>query len=134
MTTDLLASRGGEPEWHLLLTDPIEIVVARGHWLRIVDEMRAGGRWSPVNDAAIERLIVAYLIYDRSAAQVLDNGAIVASPKTRVPQYNLHLAVMKQTHDIAAVLESELMLSPRKRGKVPMKIARAASGPGPKVL
>jgi hypothetical protein len=59
MGTHLLAGHGGEPEWHLRLTDAIEIVAARGHWLRIVEEMRAGGRWSPVNDAAIERLIIA---------------------------------------------------------------------------
>jgi phage terminase small subunit len=120
---DLLAGPGGEPDWALLLSDPLDLVGARGHFGRIVAELRLAGRWTSVNDHAVTRLVMAYVIYDRSAREVLDRGAVVPSPKTRVPQYNLHFAVMTQAAATAAALEAELMLSPRKRGKTPMKSA-----------
>lgn len=109
------------PDWELLLADPLDIVEARARWSSIATEMRAGGRFSDANMHALTRLVIAYALYDRSARHVLEDGAVVLTKKTKVPQYNLHFAAMKAAGEIALRLEAELMLSPRKRGKVPMK-------------
>lgn len=131
---ELLAGpRAGEPDWTMLLADPLDIVAAREHWGRVTEEMREAGRWSPANEHAVARLVIAWIVYDRAARSVLEDGAVVPSAKTKVPQYNLHYAVMNSAAELAARLEGELMISPRRRGKVPMKAARS-SGQAPKLL
>ena len=130
MTTDLVAA----PDWHLLVTDPLERQSAEAHHATIVAELQLAGRWTPANAHAVLRLVLAYLLYDRSACDVIDRGVQVPSPKTGVPQYNLHFTAMTQAATTAAQLETELMISPRKRGKTPMRVAKVAGGAGPKAL
>lgn len=112
-----------EPDWKLLLTDELDRVQAAAHWERIGDEMRLAGRWTPTNDHAITRLAIAYILYDRAARNVMEHGTVIASAKTKVPQYNLHFVAMNAAAAEAAKLEAELMIAPRRRGKTPMKRA-----------
>lgn len=117
-----------EPEWSLLITDPLEIQEARSNWARVAGEMREAGRWTATNNHAVLRLIMAYLLYDRSLREVLEKGAIVASSKTKVPQHSLHYNVMSASAEAALRLEADLMISPRKRGKTPIRSARRGGG------
>ena len=125
--TDLIPA-AGEPDWALLLQDPLDIVAAREHWTRVTGELRLAGRWSPANEHAVWRLVIAWCLYDRSARMTLEQGAVVKAKRTGVPQYNLHFAAMNSAAQQALQLEAELMLSPRKRGNTPMKATGAAKG------
>ncbi len=121
------ALRDDEPDWPLLITDGLEIQAARQHWHVITDELQLAGRWTPANAHAVKRLVLARLAYDRAARIVAETGPIVPSPKTGVPQYSLHYVAMNAAADQALQLEGELLLSPRKRGKAPMKSAKPAT-------
>lgn len=126
-----MADGPAEPTWAQLLDDPLDEVSAAEHWAEITDALSAAQTLAMVNGHAIKRLVLARVIYDRSVRAVLEQGAVVPSPKTKVPQYNLHQNVMAQMATLAAQLESELALSPRKRasgGKV--ATPRAAPGGG----
>jgi phage terminase small subunit len=113
-----------EPNWALLTSDPLDQESAHAHWTKIVTEMREAGRWTPSNAHSVMRLVTYFMIYDRASREVMENGPIVKSSKTGVPQYSLHFSAMKTAADAALQLEAELMLSPRKRGKVAMKSAK----------
>ncbi len=114
-----------EPDWALLLNDALDIAAARDSWLIVTAELRAAGRWTPANAHAVERLCIAYCLYDRAAREVLEHGAITRAAKTKVPQYSLHFTVLGNMDGVATRLEAELMISPRKRGKTPFKAAKA---------
>lgn len=116
------------PDWALLLTDPLDIAAAEAHHARVTAELREAGRWTEVNEHAVARLVIAYVIHDRAARHVLEHGVVVAAKKTGVPQYSLHFTAMNKAAEVALTLEAELMLSPRKRGKTPMKVAARGTG------
>ena len=122
-----------QPDWGQLLTDPLDCANAAAHWRRIGEELRLAGRWTPANDHAVMRLVLAYVIYDREARLVMEDGAVIPSPKTKVPQFSLHFVAMNSAADTAAKLEAELMIAPRKRGKTPMRNAKAGESAGGKL-
>jgi phage terminase small subunit len=126
--TDLVPR--GQPDWALLLSDPLDLAAAEAHHARVTAELREAGRWTTANEHAVARLVIAYVIHDRAARQVLEHGVVIASKKTGVPQYSLHFTAMTKAAEVALTLEAELMISPRKRGKTPMKAA-ARTGPKP---
>lgn len=122
-----------EPHWRMLLTDDLEIQAAVEHWRRITTEMRERTTLSPTNGPAIQRLVFSYILYDRSAREVLENGS-VTKPKRGNPKAILrlspHFTAMREAANDAATMEAELGLSPRRRStaaKVERK-ARAARG------
>jgi P27 family predicted phage terminase small subunit len=113
-----------EPNWALLTSDPLDQQSAHVHWSKIATEIREAGRWTPANAHSVSRLVMLYMVHDRAAREVLEHGAIVKSSKTGVPQYSLHFTAMNTAAAAALQLEAELMLSPRKRGKVALKSAK----------
>ena len=79
VTLDPGAADPPEPDWTRELPGrskaiAAECVVASGYWGTVVRELRGVGRLAIVNGHAIKRLVVAWLLYDRAAAQVAKTG------------------------------------------------------------
>jgi len=106
------------PDWSLLLDDPLEIAAAEAHWQRITAEMRGRDILASANVHAIQRLVIAYLIYDRAARAVTEQGAVLkpkrGNPKS-IARLNPHFTAMRESGSDAERIEAELGLSPRRR-------------------
>lgn len=118
---NLVENTGGivpEPEWQSLFSDVLEVSAAGEHWRRVTTELRDRGLMAPGNAHALQRLVVAYVLYDRSLREVAENGA-VTKPKrgnTRaIARTSPHFSAMRELAADAAVLEAEFGLSPRRR-------------------
>jgi P27 family predicted phage terminase small subunit len=110
-----------EPAWALLLTDELEIAAARDHWRRITIEMRERETLAPSNGHAIQRLVIAYIVFDRCSREVAEHGAITkpkrGNPKA-IARISPHFSAMREAASDATAMEAELGLSPRRRGGV----------------
>jgi len=125
-----------EPDWESLFSDVLEIAAAKEHWRVVTTELRDRQLLAPGNAHALQRLVVAYIMYDRSAREVAEHGAVTkpkrGNPKA-IARTSPHFTVMREAASDAAVLEQEFGLSPRRRAaatKVPngKKTPRAADG------
>ena len=107
-----------EPDWSALFDDDLEIEAAKEHWRRITTELKDRALMAPGNAHALQRLIVAYVLYDRSLREVAAHGAVMkpkrGNPKA-IPRRSPHLSVMRELASDAAVLEAEFGLAPRRR-------------------
>lgn len=117
-----------EPHWRMLLTDDLEVEAASEHWRRIATEMRERQTLSPSNAHAIQRLVLAYTIYDRCSREVAEHGAVTkpkrGNPKA-ISRLSPHFTAMRESANDAATLEAELGLSPRRRAAA-TKVERKA--------
>ncbi|MEH3037867.1 MAG: P27 family phage terminase small subunit [Sphingomonas adhaesiva] len=93
-----------------------ERVAASQYWGVVVRELRSVNRLALVNGHAIKRLVLAWLIYDRAAAQVARSGPVVKAPKTGTPMHSPWYTAMTQAGKTAATIEAELAITPRSRG------------------
>lgn len=125
-----------EPDWESLFSDVLEVTAAQEHWRVATTELRERQLLAPGNAHALQRLVVAYVLYDRAVREVAENGA-VTKPKRgnsrAIARTSPHLMVLREMASDAATLEAEFGLSPRRRaaaGKVQSgkKAARAADG------
>jgi P27 family predicted phage terminase small subunit len=123
-----------EPHWRLLLTDELEVSAASDYWRTVTGELRERSLLSAANAHAVQRLVIAYINYDRSSREVAENGA-VTKPKRgnsrAIARISPHFTAMREAGSDAASLEAELGISPRRRStatKVERKarVARAA--------
>lgn len=96
---------------------------ANRYWLRIVAELREAGTLATANGHQVQRLVLAYLRYDHAARMMLCEGAVVPSPKTKVPQHNLWRDEVRAADADATTAEMELGITPRRRGSV-AKVSR----------
>lgn len=118
-----------EPAWDALIPDgkrdnQVWRSFAHREWLRITAALREAGTLAPENRHQIQRLIIAYVRYDRAAAEVLATGLISRAPKTKTAAANICLSEMRQADADATTAEQELCLPPRRRaaaGKVTRK-------------
>jgi hypothetical protein len=69
------------PAWLLLLDDDSEILAARERWRLIVTTQADLGLLDPTNAPLITRLVLAQTLYDRSAREVAQNGAVIRPKK-----------------------------------------------------
>lgn len=110
-----------QPDWTLLLNSVAERGVAAGHWRRLVEEMTAREILSASNGHALQRLVIAYLVYDRCSAAV-GAGGIVDEPAADNPKaiarVSIHYKAMSEAEKTAERLEAQLGLTPGRRGKV----------------
>ncbi|MBP7704187.1 MAG: P27 family phage terminase small subunit [Caulobacter sp.] len=117
-----------EPHWRLLLSDDLEIAAASEHWRRITSVMRDMNTLSPANGHALQRLVLSYILFDRASREVAEHGAVLkpkrGNPKA-IARLSPHFTAMREAASDAASLESELGLSPRRRGNV-TKVQRKA--------
>jgi phage terminase small subunit len=123
-----------QPDWESLFSDVLEAGAAREHWRIITTELKDRALLSPGNGHALQRLVVAYVLYDRSLREVAERG-VVTKPRRgntkAIPRASLHFAALRELASDAAVLEGEFGLAPRRRsgatkaiGK--QKVARAS--------
>jgi phage terminase small subunit len=91
---------------------------AHREWLRVVTAMRAAGTLAPENRHQMQRLVIAYVRYDRAASEFFAVGLITKAPKTGVPMVNIVQSEMRQADADATTIEKELGLPPRHRGAV----------------
>jgi P27 family predicted phage terminase small subunit len=108
-----------EPDWESLFSDPLEIAAAREHWRVITIEMRDRQLLAAANGHSIQRLVCAYLMFDRMYRQVAENG-VVTKPRRgnskAIARISPFFTAMREAGSDAATLESELGISPRRRG------------------
>lgn len=107
-----------EPHWRMLLTDDLEIEAAGEYWRAVTTEMRERSLLAPANRHAIQRLVLAYVIYDRSSRIVAEQGAVTKPRRGNtksIARLNPHFTAMREAASDAATLEAELGLSPRRR-------------------
>lgn len=112
-----------QPDWRLLFSVPDECASAERSWSRIITSMRAADTVSEANGAAIKRLVIAGILYDRASTAVMRDGAI--RRVKGVDRKNPNWMVMRQASEMCSQLEGELGLSPAKRSRVG-KAARPA--------
>jgi P27 family predicted phage terminase small subunit len=119
-----------EPDWTLLLTDELERAAASEHWRRVTTELKDRELLAPANAHAIQRLVLAYLIYDRAAREVAENGAVMkpkrGNPKA-IARLSPYFTAMREAGSDADRQEQELGIAPRRRsgaGKVAKKTVR----------
>jgi phage terminase small subunit len=116
-----------EPDWLLLIPDTGRTAAGKNdrwreyahrEWLRTTAALRDQGTLAPENRHQVQRLVIAYVRYDRAAAELFRLGAIVKSPRTKVPMLNLWQTEMRQADGDATTAEMELGIPPRRRGGV----------------
>ncbi len=110
-----------EPDWKLLLKAPAERKVAAAHWEQIVAEMSERETLSPLNAHAVQRLILAYLLFDRCSLAMAEEGVVTPPQKDNpksIPRLSVHFHAMKAAAADAERLEAQLGLSPQRRNKV----------------
>lgn len=110
-----------EPDWARLLPDAAEQVAASEHWRRIAGEMDQLAILSPANGHSLQRLVLAYLVFDRCSLNVAAGGLVI-EPKADNPKaiarLSIHYQAMREAEKTAERLEGQLGLTPGKRGKV----------------
>ncbi|MDC7809950.1 P27 family phage terminase small subunit [Sphingomonas koreensis] len=123
----------GEPDWERLLPEKAEQIAASAHWQRIVGEMRARETFAESNSHSVQRLVLAYLVYDRCSMRVAADG-LVTEPKADNPKaiarLSIHYQAMREAEKTTERLEQQLGLTPGRRakvGKVP-KIRERSAG------
>lgn len=116
-----------EPDWSLLIPNEGRSKAgnnerwreyAHREWLRTTSALREHGTLAPENRHQVQRLVIAYVRYDRAAGEVFRKGVIVEAPRTGVPMHNLWQAEMRQADGDATTAEMELGIPPRRRGAV----------------
>lgn len=117
-----------EPHWQMLLTDEMEIEAAGEYWRAVTTELRERSLLAPANRHAIQRLVLAYIFYDRAAREVAENGAVTKPRRGNtkaIARLSPHFTAMREAASDAATLEAELGLAPRRRAAA-AKVERAA--------
>lgn len=108
-----------EPEWALTYSDADDQANAHEYWRLTMTELREQGTLSSINGAAVERLVVMRIVFDKASRHVAEHGAVTApNPKLRraIFRQSPHYQVMMQTATAIERAEAELGLSPRRRG------------------
>lgn len=129
-----------EPDWGLLLPDQSTQgkkagidngpwrAFAHREWLRAVAALRERELLAGENRHAVQRLVIAYVKYDRACAESFRLGMVTAAAKSKVPMHNICATQMKQASEEATTLEAELCLPPRRRGSATKASKRGKTG------
>lgn len=115
-----------EPDWPRLLPEKEEQAAASEHWRRVAGEMNQLEILSASNSHALQRLVMAYLVYDRCSRAVAVDGLVTArnpNNSKSIDRLSIYYKAMREAESTAQRLENELGLTPGKRGKVG-KVAR----------
>jgi P27 family predicted phage terminase small subunit len=110
-----------EPDWKRLLPSQAERNAAKRHWKRVTEEMRELETLSAANGHALQRLVLAYLVYDRCSLMVAQDGLVTEpnpeNPKS-IARLSIYYKAMREAEKTADALEAQLGLSPGRRGRV----------------
>jgi P27 family predicted phage terminase small subunit len=115
-----------------MLTDKAEQSAASEHWRRVAGEMNEREILSASNGHSLQRLVMAYLVYDRCSKAVAVDGLVTAknpeNPKS-IERLSIYYKAMREAENTAERLEGQLGLTPGRRsrvGKVTKKRERSA--------
>lgn len=122
------------PDWVSIFDDVLDVNAASEHWRRIIGELTTRELLAQVNGHAIQRLVLAYVIYDRAAREVASTGAVLKPRRGNskaIARVSPHFTVLREAASDAAQIEAELGLAPRRRAAASKaengkKAARAA--------
>jgi P27 family predicted phage terminase small subunit len=107
-----------EPDWESIFSDELDIGHAKEHWRVITTELSDRQLLSMANGHALQRLVMAYIVYDKAANEVAEHGA-VSKPKKgnsrAIARVSPNFQVMREMANDAATLEAEFGLAPRRR-------------------
>lgn len=110
-----------EPDWARMLPDQSEQAAASEHWRRVAQEMLDREILSASNGHALQRLVLAYLVYDRCSRAVAVDGLVTAknpdNPKS-IERLSIYYKAMREAENTAERLEGQLGLTPGRRGRV----------------
>lgn len=110
-----------EPDWSRLLPERTEQEAAAEHWRRLAGEMHEQEILSLANGHALQRLVLAYLVYDRCSKSVAVDGLVTEpnkeNPKS-IARLSIYYKAMREAENTAERLEGQLGLTPGKRGRV----------------
>jgi P27 family predicted phage terminase small subunit len=110
-----------EPDWESLFSDVLEIASAREHWRIVTTELKERQLLSAANGHSVQRLVCAYLMFDRMYREVAENG-VVTKPRRgnskAIARVSPYFTAMREAASDAASLEAELGISPRRRAEV----------------
>jgi hypothetical protein len=116
-----------EPDWALLIPDKGKSEAGNNgkwreyshrEWLRVLSALREAGTLAAENRHQIQRLVIAYVRYDRAASEFFRLGLITKASRTKVPMVNICQSEMRQADADATTAEMELGIPPRRRGAV----------------
>lgn len=128
-----------EPDWEALIPDEQRRVVkqllaqpeddaplsnarwrdfARREWQRVTTAMRLAGTLGPENGRQIQRLVIAYVRYERATAEFFRLGLVTRAPRSGVAMVNIIQSEMRQADQDATMAEADLGIPPRRRGAV----------------
>jgi len=110
-----------EPDWTMLFSDVLEVEAAKEHWRVIATELKDRQLLAAANGHSIQRLVCAYVMFDRMYRHVAEAGP-VTKPKRgnskAIARVSPYFTAMREAGSDAATLEAELGISPRRRGSV----------------
>lgn len=110
-----------EPDWTKLFDDEIEQAAAKEHWRIITTELKDRQLLAAANGHSIQRLVCAYLMFDRMYREVAESG-VVTKPRRgnskAIARISPYFTAMREAGSDAGALEAELGISPRRRGSV----------------
>lgn len=108
-----------EPDWESLFSDVLEIAAAKEHWRIVTTELKDRQLLAAANGHSIQRLVCAYLMFDRMYREVAETG-VVSKPRRgnnkAIARISPYFTAMREAGSDAATLEAELGISPRRRG------------------
>ena len=115
-----------EPDWSLLIPNGKGKAgdnqswreYAHREWLRCAAALREAGTLASSNRHQVQRLVIAYVRYDRAAAQFFASGLITKAPRTGTAMMNIVQTEMRHADSDATTAEMELGIPPRRRGSV----------------
>ena len=110
-----------EPDWTSTFNDDLDIAAAKDHWRIVLTELMERALLTEANAHSVQRLVIAYLLYDRAAREVAEHGAVVKPRRGNskaIPRVSPFFTAMREASADATMLEAELGLSPRRRGHV----------------
>ncbi len=107
-----------EPDWSVIFDDVLDVSAAAEHWRRVLSELKSRELLAEVNGHAVQRLIMAYVVFDRAAREVASGGAVTKPRRGNskaIARVSPHFTVMREAGNDAAQIEAELGLAPRRR-------------------
>ncbi|MHA6641338.1 P27 family phage terminase small subunit [Mesorhizobium sp. A623] len=108
-----------EPDWESLFSDVLEIAAAKEHWRIVTTELKDRQLLAAANGHSIQRLVCAYLMFDRMYREVAESGVVMKPRRGNskaIARVSPYFTAMREAGSDAATLEAELGISPRRRG------------------
>lgn len=110
-----------EPDWESLFSDVLEIEAAKEHWRVITTELRDRQLLAPANAHSVQRLVCAYIMFDRMYRAVAEHGVVLKAKrgsKSGIDRVSPYFSALREAGVDATNIEAELGISPRRRGSV----------------